>query len=319
MTSVGRNFAIMDESLLLDDAREVAGLFVDFNADDASSVATDHTDEVVDNLAFPDKQFSTFEDLRHAVAAFAGLNLCHIGDNSRRLKCDKLPTQWLRDLFSSSKGSVKYSGFLYCTCKESDIECQWKVNYKILQSGMWKVCDRTSVWTHSHDLAMISQTRPAATGLVHIKLVHQLSVEQKNTIISYLEAGLTVKCCRFKFRLKFPGFELRARCCKTIKVAWWKDRYGADRHELTRFIEQMKRDCNPDGGGVFEMQLYENMEIAEFFFQMPLLRAVGLQFGTFSVIDMTFKTSMYDRNMATFNVSFLTYKEFSHTKPLADY
>jgi hypothetical protein len=46
------------------------------------------------------------------------------------------------------------------------------------------------------------------------------------------------------------------------------------------------------------------MEIAEVYFQMPLLRAVGAYFGTFSVIDTSHNMSMYERNMATFNVSF---------------
>jgi hypothetical protein len=290
------------EDSLLDSTAHVAAYFASQAGDDESSVASDDVASPALFAEFPDKEFSTFEDLRDAVGAFAGLAPCYIGDNSRRLKCEKLPTQWLRNMFSSSQATVKYSGYLYCRCKES--QCEWKVNYKVQQSGRWAVCKKSSCWTHSHDLSMVSKNLPAASGLVHLKSVDQLSVEQKNAIISFLDAGLTVKCCRFKFRSKFLGFELRARCCKTVKNAWLKEKYGADRHQMTQFINQVKRDCNPDAGGVFEINLYENMEIAEVYFQMPLLRAVGAYFGTFSVIDTSHNMSMYERNMATFNVSF---------------
>ncbi len=280
--------------------------------DDASSVATDATDEHADQ-AFPDKEFPTFDDLRASVSAFSNVGVSQMGDNSRCLPSPSLPTSWLRRMFLDVQGSIKYSGFLYCKCKQSpSLDCSWRVNYKLMQSGQWAVNRGSSVWTHNHDLALLAgRSCPAPSGLVHLKVVNQLSIEHKAAIISFLDAGLTVKCIRFKFRAKFPGFELRARCCKTVKQGYLKDKYGADRHQMTKFLEQLKRDCNPDYGGVCDMSFYENMEVAEVYFQMPLLRAIGVHFGKFSVIDMSHGMTMYERNTATYNVRF----EYTQTSP----
>jgi hypothetical protein len=179
------------------------------------------------------------------------------------------------------------------------------VNYKLQQDGNWIVCKGTSIWNHDHDLSLLSSTaRPAPSGLVHLKLVAQLSVEHKAAIVAFLESGLTVKCIRFKFRAKFPGFELRARCCKSVKQSYLKDKYGTDRHQMSKFLEQLKTHCNPNAGGVCVMTYHENMDVCELYFQMPMLRAVGQYFGKLSVIDMSHGMSMYERNMATFNVCF---------------
>jgi hypothetical protein len=268
--------------------------------DDASSIAS-NDDEPIVAASFPKKSFPNFEDLRASVSSFARLALSQVGDNSRcASKVDSLPTKWLRDMFPTIQGSVKYSGFLYCKCKGAR-NCDWKVHYKLQQNGFW-VVQETSVWEHNHELDMLSGNVPAASGLVHLKNVSQLAVEHKTAIISFLDAGLTVKVIRFKFRAKFPGYELRARCCKTVKESYLKNKYGTDRHQMSKFMQQLHIDCNPAAGGVCAITYEESMEIAEIYFQMPLLRKVGEYFGKFSVIDMSHNMSMYERNMATFNV-----------------
>lgn len=286
---------------------DVGALFAapEDDGDDESSVGSDHNNDVSDSIAFPtDKEFATFEDLRGSVMSFARLSAAQMADNSRcATSVELLPTQWLKKMFPTVQGSVKYSGFLYCRCNHSG-SCEWKVNYKLQQNGSWAVLP-TSLWTHSHELSMLSSNAPCASGLVHLKHVNQLSVEHKTAIISFLEAGLTVKVIRYKFRLKFPGFELRARCCKSIKTNYLKDKYGADRHQMSKFMQQLKSNCDPMCGGVCDISYYENMEIAELYFQLPLLRKVGEFFGNFSVIDTSHNMSMYERNMATFNVSIL--------------
>ena len=236
--------------------------------DDASSIASDDTDPMVSE-SFPKKSFVDFEELRASVLSFARLALSQVGDNSRcASKVESLPTKWLRDMFPTIQGSVKYSGFLYCKCKHAH-NCDWKVHYKLQQNGFWVVLE-TSVWEHNHELDMLSGNFPAASGLVHLKNVSQLAVEHKTFILSLLVAGLTVKVIRFKFRAKFPGYELRARCCKTVKQSYLKDRYGADRHQMSKFMQQLQVDCNPAAGGVCSITYEESMEIAELYFQMPL-------------------------------------------------
>ena len=269
--------------------------------DDASSIAS-NDDEPLVAQSFPKKSFSNFEELRASVLSFARLAPSQVADNSRSAtKVDSFPTKWLRDMFPNVQGSVKYSGFLYCKCKHGH-NCNWKVHYKLLQNGFWAVQEH-SVWEHNHEMDMLSGNVPAASGLVHLKNVSQLAVEHKAAIISYLDAGLTVKVIRFKFRAKFPGYELRARCCKTVKEGYLKDRYGADRHQMSLFMQQLQRDCNPAAGGVCAIAYEESMEVAEIYFQMPLLRKVGEYFGKFTVIDMSHNMSMYERHMGTFNVT----------------
>lgn len=168
----------------------------------------------------------------------------------------------------------------------------------------------SAVWSHSHEVSMLAPNVPSVSGLVHLKCVHQLSVEHRQAIISFLEAGLTVKVVRFKFRAKFPGFELRARCCKTVKTGYLKDRYGADRDQMSKFMQQLYHDCNPTAGGVCDITYAENMELGELYFQMPLLRKVGECFGKFSVIDTSHNMSMYERQMATYNVKILHLRVF---------
>jgi hypothetical protein len=77
-------------------------------------------------------------------------------------------------------------------------------------------------------------------------------------------------------------------------------------------------------GGVCSITYEESMEIAEMYFQMPLLRKVGEFFGKFSVIDMSHNMSMYERHMGTYNVftsdSFFTsFCNLSILTCLADY
>jgi len=239
------------------------------------------------------------------VLAFTGLAPSQMGDNSRTAIPTNLPTLWLRTMFASATGTVRYSGTFYCKCKmphcDRQVDCTCKVPYKILQSGRWKVSESRD-WTHNHDLSMLSQNSASASGLVHLRLYAQLTVEMKAAIIGYLDAGLSIKTIRFKFRAKFLGFELRARTAKVVKVQYLKERYGADRHEITKFLEKLQTECNPQAGGVCDMTYHENMELGELYFQMPLLRSVGCYFGKFSVIDMTHNLTMYNRNMATFNV-----------------
>jgi hypothetical protein len=284
-------------------ASEIGSLFTAVSQDDAD-VASDDDTALSDSAVFSQKVFPTFDDLRGSVMAFARISAAQMADNSRcATSVEMLPTTWLKKMFPIVQGSVKYSGFLYCRCNHSG-SCEWKVNYRLLQNGSWAVLP-TSVWTHNHELSMLSANAPCASGLVHLKQVNQLSIEHKNAIISFLEAGLTVKVIRYKFRQKFPGFELRARCCKTMKTNYLKEKYGADRHQMSKFMQHLKTHCNPLSGGVCHIEYYENMEIAELYFQLPLLRKVGEYFGKFSVIDTSHNMSMYDRQMATFNVSIL--------------
>ncbi len=279
------------------------------DAEDSSSVASDADDVGLDNAqpaSFPAKEYVTFEDLRGAVLAFSRLSHGQIGDNSRCSKTvEGLPTKWLKELFPEVRGSVKYSGFFYCTCMQSS-DCEFNVPYKLSQNKSWSVLP-SAVWSHNHDVSMLDPNAPSASGLVHLKTINQLSVEHKQAIISYLDAGLTVKVIRFKFRAKFIGFELRARCCKTVKLAYLRDKYGADRDQMSKFMQQLSHDCNPEVGGVFDISYCENMEIAEIYFQMPLLRKIGEYFGKFSVIDTSHNISMYERQLATFNVRILRF------------
>ena len=268
---------------------------------DASSVASD--DEPSPPV-FPDKEFASFEELRDSVAAFGGLVSSQIGDNSRTASCTSLPTAWLRSMFSNAKGSVRYSGFLYCKCKQQQCDesvvCTWKVPYRLEQNGRWKVCNCN--WIHNHDASMLSNLAPSATGLIHLRSVDDLTVEHKAYIISCLDCGISIKSIRFRFRGHFVGYELRARCAKVVKTQYLKEKYGADRHQITKFLEKLQADCNPQAGGVCEITYHENMELGELYFQMPILRSTGMFFGRFSVIDMTHNLTMYDRNQATFNV-----------------
>ena len=276
--------------------------------DDASSVATDEDRSPVEQVAFPAKEFYSFEDLRCAVSAFSRLAHGQIADNSRCAKKDALPTQWLRSMFPETRGSVKYSGFFYCTCNPGS-DCEFKVPYRLLQNSCWAVLS-SAVWSHSHEISMLAINEPSVSGLVHLKSVNQLSVEHKQAIISFLEAGLSCKVIRFKFRAKYPGYELRARCCKTVKEGYLKERYGADRDQMSKFMQQLHHDCNPAAGGVCDIIYAENMELGELYFQMPLLRKVGEYFGKFSVIDTSHNMSMYERQMATYNVKILHLRVF---------
>ena len=279
------------------------------DADDASSVASDVDDVGSGNAqpqpaSFPAKEYVTFEDLRGAVLAFSRLSHGQIGDNSRCAKTvEGLPTKWLKNMFPEVRGSVKYSGFFYCTCMQPS-NCEYNVPYKLLQNKSWSVLP-SAVWSHNHEVSMLDPNAPSASGLVHLKTINQLSVEHKQAIILYLDAGLTVKVIRFRFRTKFIGFELRARCCKTVKEAYLRDKYGADRNQMSKFMQQLSHDCNPSVGGVFDIIYCENMEIAEIYFQMPLLRKIGEYFGKFSVIDTSHNISMSERQLATFNVRIL--------------
>ncbi len=297
-----------DVALLESGERELASFFSnrkeqEVEDDDSSVASNDPNDPPLVLESFPKKEFPTFDDLRGSVLSFARLAPAQVADNSRcATKVAYLPTKWLKEMFPSIQGSVKYSGFLYCRCNHAQ-NCDWKVHYKLQRNGSWSV-QETSVWTHNHELDMLSTNAPGASGLVHLKFVHQLSVEHKRAIISFLEAGLTVKVIRFKFRAKFPGYELRARCCKTVKATYLKDKYGTDRHQMSNFMQQLQKDCNPAAGGVCSITYDESMEVAEIYFQMPLLRKVGEFFGKFSVIDMSHNMSMYERHMATYNVFF---------------
>ena len=291
------------------EASDISGPFViDGEDDDRSSVATD--DAVNVDALFPDKEFATFQDLRTSVEAFVSSSPFKMCDNGRSNPATNLPTRWLKQMFAqATSGTVKHSGHLYCShqsagCDEP-LDCTWRVPYRLQKNGTWSVLKDRSCWNHNHDVSISARPPPSASGLVHLRTIDQLDQDHKALILQYLEAGLGIKRIRHLFRAKFLGFELRARVCKTMKTQYLTKTFGADRHQIDKLLHKLRTECNPAAGGVCSITHFENMEINEIYFQLPLLRAVGQYFGKFSVIDMTHNTTMYARNQATFNVSTL--------------
>ena len=170
------------------------------------------------------------------------------------------------------------------------VECSWRVPYRLQQNGNWIVLKDKCCWDHNHDLSLSARPPPSASGLVHLRTVDQLNQDHKALILQYLEAGLAIKRIRHLFRARFQGFELRARVCKTVKTQFLQRKFGADRHQIDKLLQKLQTECNPLAGGVCSITHFENMEINEIYFQLPLLRAVGQYFGKFSVIDMTHNT-----------------------------
>lgn len=289
-------------------ADDISGPYViEGDCDDASSVATDDAPDA--DAPFPNKDFASDQELRAAVEAFVASTTFKICDNSRTRSAANLPTKWLKEMFQQTTGTVKYSGHLYCNHKKESCvgggECTWGVPYKLQQNGTWTVLTEGVCWDHNHDVSPSTCPRPSASGIVHLRSVEDLSMEHKASILSYLETGIGVKRLRARFRAKYEGYELRARVCRTIKTQFLRAKYGADRHQIDLLLKKLQKDCNPAAGGVCTITHHENMEIAELYFQLPLLRAVGQYFGKLSVIDMTHNTNMYERNQATLNVSIL--------------
>jgi hypothetical protein len=275
--------------------------FSGMSDDDASSVEV----EMDDQAAFCfDKAFPTFQDLVSSVTAFASITHSFTPrDNGRSLSVSRLPTLWLKNLFSNTDPSklVKYSGFLYCPQKcDSNEPCSFKVRYKLNAAGSWQVLD-TSVWGHSHNVAPLAHGLQTVSGIVHLASVDDVTVDKRAAIINYLDAGLSVKMIRRKFREKFPGYEVRARVVKTLKGQYLAEKYGCDRHQINELLTMLKRDCCGPGGTCY-IEHGQSLELEKLAFQIPMMRSVGKCFGKFSVIDTTHNMTMYDRQLATFNV-----------------
>lgn len=276
----------------------------DDDDDDASSVEGDLHDSST-AASFYAKTFPTFEELSSSVAAFAGIKHSFtLSDNSRTATVSRLPTDWLRTLFANTGADkrVKYSGYLYCPHKPS--VCTFKVPYKLNASGNWSVLE-SAVWEHNHDVHPTAPNLPSLSGIVHLFSVENLSVAHSASIFSYLDAGLSVKMIRRKFREKFPGYEVRARVVKTMKSRFLLQKYGCDRHQINELLKQLQQDCG-GLGGTCHIEHSQSLELEKLFFQLPLLREVGRFFGIFSIIDATHNMTMYERQLATFNVSSLS-------------
>ena len=273
--------------------------------DDASSVEGELANAA--DATFPfHKCWPTFLDLSATVSAFASLThaftMC---DNSRSRAPSMLPTAWLKRMFEGAKESipVKYSGFLYCShkCESSESgACSFKVPYKLNPSGSWQVLEN-AVWQHSHTVDPIVRQAQSASGIVHIFTTSDLCLEHKMAIFNFLESGLSVKLTRRKFREKFAGFEVRARCVKTLKEQFLREKYGGDRHQINELLKKIGEDCGGIGG-TCHIEHSQTLELEQLYFQIPMLREVGRYFGRFSIIDTTHGTTMYDRQLATFNV-----------------
>jgi len=275
--------------------------------DDASSVDS-QTQSLPATYSF-DKTFPTIEDLSSHVAGFAHIThaftLCK---NSRSAKPGQLPTVWLRKLFCNHDPNVpvKHSGFLYCPhtvvgAAEDKQPCSWRIPYKLNVDGCWQVQAQGCVWDHSHAVSPDVQRAQSATGITHLKVLADVSVPHRAFCISFFEYGSSVKLLRRKFREKFHGFELRARVAKTIKTQYHKERWGGDRHQINELLQLLSKECG-GMGGVCHIEHSQQLELERVYFQLPMLRAVGQFFGKFSIIDTTHNMTMYDRQLATFNV-----------------
>jgi hypothetical protein len=277
----------------------------DQHDDDASSVEEECQLPSTASFAY-DKAFPTFGELSSSVAAFAGITHSFTpSDNSRTATRSLLPTQWLRTLFANIGDSkaVKYSGYLYCPHKCGSGDCPFKVPYKLDVSGNWKVLP-SAVWAHNHDVHPTAANLPSVSGIVHLFSVDDLSVPQSSSIVNYLDSGLSTKLIRRKFREKFSGYEVRARVVKTMRERFLREKYGGDRHQINELLKKLQEDCGGVGGTCL-IEHSQELELERLFFQIPLLREVGKYFGIFSIIDTTHNMTMYDRQLATFNVSAL--------------
>jgi hypothetical protein len=180
------------------------------------------------------KKFPTFQELSSCVAAFAGITHSFtLGDNSRTASVSRLPTEWLRQLFGNTNPDkkVKYSGYLYCPHKSDSGLCPFKVPYKLNASGNWTVLE-SAVWQHNHDVHPTAPNLVSLSGITQLFSVEDLSVAHSASILSYLDAGLSVKMIRKKFRGKFPGYEVRARVVKSVKARFLHEKYGGDSHQI---------------------------------------------------------------------------------------
>ena len=275
----------------------------DVDDDDASSVDEELQDSSTASFAYA-KTFPTFQDLSSSVAAFAGITHSFtLGDNSRTRTASKLPTDWLRKMFvnTGADKTVKYSGYLYCPHKCDSEVCPFKVPYKLNAAGNWTVLE-TAVWQHNHPVRPTARNLPSLSGIVHLFSVDDLSVDHTACIFNFIDAGLTTKFVRRKFREKFPGYEVRARVIKTLKERFLREKYGGDRHQINELLQKIQADCG-GLGGTCHIEHSQSLELEKLFFQIPLLREVGKFFGIFSIIDTTHNMTMYERQLATFNVS----------------
>jgi hypothetical protein len=279
--------------------------------DDESSVEAELQDAETSKFPY-EKVWPTFPELLACVSAFASMTHAFtICDNSRRLFPSKLPTKWLRGLFRDANDSVavKYSGYLYCSYKDENCQfCCFKVPYKLTNTGNWQVLE-SAVWQHNHDVQPAIGDPRSFSGIVHLFLISDLTVEHRAAIFNYLDAGLSVKMVRRKFREKFPGYEVRARVVKTVKARFLQCRYGGDRHQINELLKKLSEECGAPGG-TCHIEHSQTLELEQLYFQIPMLREVGQFFGSFSIIDTTHNTTMYDSELATFNVRPLFFFEF---------
>jgi hypothetical protein len=196
---------------------------------------------------------------------------------------------------------VKYSGYLYCPHKGESEVCSFRVPYKLNAAGNWTVLE-SAVWQHNHLVRPTARNLPSLSGIVHLFSVDELSVDHTASIFNYIDSGLTTKFVRRKFREKFPGYEVRARVIKTLKERFLREKYGGDRHQINELLQKIQADCG-GLGGTCHIEHSQSLELEKLFFQIPLLREVGKFFGIFSIIDTTHNMTMYERQLATFNVS----------------
>jgi hypothetical protein len=283
-------------------AGAVAGGIPD-DDDDDSSIEGDLQNSSTASFSYA-KKFPTFQELSSCVAAFAGITHSFtLGDNSRTASVSRLPTEWLRQLFGNTNPDkkVKYSGYLYCPHKSDSGLCPFKVPYKLNASGNWTVLE-SAVWQHNHDVHPTAPNLVSLSGITQLFSVEDLSVAHSASILSYLDAGLSVKMIRRKFRGKFPGYEVRARVVKSVKARFLHEKYGGDRHQINELLKKLQEDCG-GVGGTCHIEHSQSLELEKLFFQLPMLREVGKFFGIFSIIDTTHNMTMYERQLATFNVS----------------
>ena len=292
---------------------------MDIDDDDSSVSSFDAGSEQVPTFAFA-KTFVTVVDLSSTVAAFASkTHSFTLRDNGRTAKPSSLPTAWLRNLFKDQDPNipVKFSGFLYCPhshvdASESKQMCTWKIPYKLDVHGVWHVIESGCCWEHSHAVNPKPQCVHSASGIVHLIALRDVSVEHRASIVNFLDAGLSIKVLRRKFREKYPGFELRARVAKTIKTQFLLEKYGCDRHQINELLQQLNTECGGPGG-VCHIEHSQSMELERLYFQIPMLREVGRYFGKFSIIDATHNMTMYDRQLGTFNVRQSPLSILNHT------
>ncbi|XXQ37759.1 Uncharacterized protein PBTT_08695 [Plasmodiophora brassicae] len=181
-------------------------------------------------------------------------------------------------------------GYFYCS---SNAGCPFHVDFTYVFKDRRYVVKKDNIVTgHNHSSATL-----VVDGVLFKQKDAELTTEEREAILE-LAPFVGIGTLSRVLRRRWPLIGFDRKLLYRLKAKGRVITFGSDRDAINRFMGEGERIR--DAGGVFDIRFDDCLRIEEVLVQKPSMKAYAAQYGDFTILDGTFKISMYDLTLLVF-------------------